>query len=107
MDGPQRYAGGMEHPTTEILAVPTPYRVLGVDPGLQVTGYAVVEARAGGPRVLEAGVVRSAESRAITDLAPRLRSLYDGLVEVLDQYRPASWPSSNSSPITIILARRS
>jgi crossover junction endodeoxyribonuclease RuvC len=65
-------------------------RVLGVDPGLQVTGYAVVELRPAGPHVCEAGVLRSAEGRATTDMAPRLRALYDGIVEVLEQYRPTA-----------------
>ena len=63
-------------------------RVLGVDPGLQTTGYAVIEARSAAPHVCEAGVVRSAEGRGTTDMAPRLRVLYDGIGEVIDQYRP-------------------
>lgn len=63
-------------------------RVLGVDPGLQITGYAVLEVRPQAPLVCEAGVVRSAEGRATTDMAPRLRALYDGIVEVMDQYHP-------------------
>ncbi len=63
-------------------------RVLGVDPGLQTTGYAVVEARPAAPHVCEAGVVRSAEGRGTTDMAPRLRVLYDGIVEVMEQYHP-------------------
>jgi crossover junction endodeoxyribonuclease RuvC len=60
-------------------------RILGVDPGLQVTGYAVIE---NGPRICEAGVVRSAESRTTADMAPRLVALYNGLVEVINQFRP-------------------
>jgi crossover junction endodeoxyribonuclease RuvC len=64
------------------------YRILGVDPGLQVTGYAVLEASLHGPRICEAGVVRSAEGRTTTDMAPRVRALYDGIVEVLEQFRP-------------------
>ena len=74
------------------MTTPTPPeapRVLGVDPGLQVTGYAVLEGRPRGPRILEAGIVRGAEGRAATDLAQRVRNLYDGIVEVLEQYRPA------------------
>jgi crossover junction endodeoxyribonuclease RuvC len=63
-------------------------RVLGLDPGLLVTGYAVLESRAGSPRVLEAGVIRSAEGREVTDMALRLRLLYDGIVEVLEQFGP-------------------
>jgi crossover junction endodeoxyribonuclease RuvC len=65
-------------------------RILGIDPGLQVTGYAVIDSDAHGPVVCEAGVIRSTEGRASTDMAPRLCSLYDGLVEVLEQYKPAA-----------------
>lgn len=63
-------------------------RILGLDPGLQVTGYAVLEARDGSPRVCEAGVIRSTEGRETTDMAQRLRSLYTGIVEVLEQFQP-------------------
>lgn len=63
-------------------------RILGIDPGLQVSGYAVLEARGGSPRVREAGVLRSAEGRETTDMAQRLRHLYDGIVEVLEQFKP-------------------
>jgi crossover junction endodeoxyribonuclease RuvC len=65
-----------------------PARILGLDPGLQVTGYGVLEVRGGSPHVCEAGVVRSAEGRATTDMAPRIRVLYDSIVEVLEQFRP-------------------
>jgi crossover junction endodeoxyribonuclease RuvC len=64
-------------------------RILGVDPGLHVTGYAVLEVAATGPLVREAGVVRSAERRQTPDMAPRLSALYNGLVEVIAEYRPA------------------
>jgi crossover junction endodeoxyribonuclease RuvC len=67
---------------------PIPFRILGIDPGLQVTGYAVIEARPTGPHVCEAGIIKSAEGRSTTDLAPRLCSLYDGIVEIIEQYQP-------------------
>lgn len=63
-------------------------RILGLDPGLQVTGYAILEGRNGGPRVCEAGVIRGAEGRQATDMAQRVRHLYDGIVEVLEHFRP-------------------
>jgi crossover junction endodeoxyribonuclease RuvC len=62
--------------------------ILGLDPGLQVTGYGVIENCGDRPLVREAGVVRSTEDRSQTDMAPRLCVLYNGIVEVLDQYRP-------------------
>lgn len=62
-----------------------PRRILGLDPGLVTTGYAVLEVRENGPAVLEAGVIRSGDA---ADMAPRLKALYDGLCEVLDQWTP-------------------
>jgi crossover junction endodeoxyribonuclease RuvC len=67
---------------------PTGLRILGIDPGLQVTGYAVVEATAAGPRVCEAGIIRGSAGRNPADMAERLRSLYNGIVEVIEQFRP-------------------
>lgn len=63
-------------------------RILGIDPGLQVTGYAVLEPSDKGPRVCEAGVVRSAEGRDPADMARRVKALYDGICGVLDEWRP-------------------
>jgi crossover junction endodeoxyribonuclease RuvC len=67
---------------------PAGLRVLGVDPGLQITGYGIVEAGPRGPVVCEAGVIRSSEGRVRTDMAPRVLTVYNGIVEVLEQFRP-------------------
>jgi crossover junction endodeoxyribonuclease RuvC len=69
---------------------PPPRRILGIDPGLQTTGYAVLEVTDKGPRVCDAGVVRSSEGRESADMARRLKALYDGLCEVLDEWKPAA-----------------
>lgn len=71
----------------DAIATPT-RRILGIDPGLQVTGYAVLEPADAGPRVCEAGVIRSADGRDPADMARRVKALYDGVCEVLDQWRP-------------------
>jgi crossover junction endodeoxyribonuclease RuvC len=63
-------------------------RILGIDPGLQVTGYAVLEVSPARPLVREAGVIRSAEKRTAADMASRLLSLYTGIVEVIEEFRP-------------------
>jgi crossover junction endodeoxyribonuclease RuvC len=63
-------------------------RVLGIDPGLNVTGYAVLEAMRQRPRVVEAGIVRGATGRTKLELAERIRLLYDGIAEVIEQFRP-------------------
>jgi crossover junction endodeoxyribonuclease RuvC len=63
-------------------------RILGVDPGLQVTGYAVLEARGVSPHVREAGFIRSTEGRRAADMAERVRVLYDGIAEVIEEHEP-------------------
>ena len=60
-------------------------RILGIDPGLGVTGYGVVE-KAGSTLVyIASGRIRSAAKGA---LATRLGTILDGLAEVIDTYGP-------------------
>jgi crossover junction endodeoxyribonuclease RuvC len=63
-------------------------RILGIDPGLQVTGYAVIEAGPTGPRVCEAGVIRTAAGRETPDMASRVLAVYNGIDEVIAQFHP-------------------
>ena len=63
-------------------------RICGIDPGLQNTGYAVLEVGLLRPIICEAGVIRSGEGRASADMAHRVSDLYDSIVCVLDQFRP-------------------
>ena len=63
-------------------------RVLGIDPGLNVTGYGVLEAARGGARLLEGGVVRSA--RAGQPLEQRLQTIHAGISAVLTEFRPTA-----------------
>ena len=65
---------------------PGPDRYLGIDPGLNRTGYAVIERSAGGPVLREGGVIRSAQKLS---LAERVREIGEGVREVVEQYRPA------------------
>jgi len=62
-------------------------RVIGIDPGLNVTGYGVVECRAQGVRLLEAGVIRLPRSQG-ENLPARLESLFQELQQVMDEFRP-------------------
>jgi crossover junction endodeoxyribonuclease RuvC len=67
-----------------------PPRILGVDPGLQVTGYAVIEQAPLAPVLCEAGVIRSAEGRSKPDMAQRLASLYTSIDEVIEIFQPGA-----------------
>jgi len=61
-------------------------RVVGIDPGLNVTGYAVVEPESRGAYVLEAGVIRPPSNGK--SLGARLAYLHRGLEEVLVAFTP-------------------
>jgi crossover junction endodeoxyribonuclease RuvC len=65
-------------------------RILGVDPGLNTTGYAVIEEQNRAPKLVEAGMIHTAERRATPDMAERLKTLYDGVIEVIDQFAPTA-----------------
>jgi len=67
-------------------SVDNPTRILGVDPGLNVTGYGVLEVSAGKLRLSEAGVIRG---RSHGTLAGRLGEIYAGIREVIAALRPA------------------
>ncbi len=68
------------------LAVPG--RVVGIDPGLSVTGYAVIEPGATGPRIVEAGVIRAGHDAKA--MGRRLETIHRGILEVLDAFPPSA-----------------
>ena len=72
----------------ETRLVPVPGRVLGIDPGLNVTGYAVVEPSSRGPFVVEAGVIRPRSSPG--GLGARLRYIHEAIVDILQALPPDS-----------------
>ncbi len=61
--------------------------LLGLDPGLQATGWGVIEAEGNRLRHVANGTVRS---RAADPLADRLVQLYDALAAVIAEHAPAS-----------------
>ena len=60
-------------------------RILGIDPGLNITGYGVLEGDLNGLELVEAGILRGGASR---DLATRLLRLFEGVQDVLTTFRP-------------------
>ncbi|MBM4006555.1 MAG: crossover junction endodeoxyribonuclease RuvC [Planctomycetes bacterium] len=62
-------------------------RLVGIDPGLQRTGYACVELPTRGlePRLVEAGVIRL---RASASTPSRLLQLHRELSELLEEFKP-------------------
>lgn len=63
-------------------------RILGIDPGLQTTGFGVVELEGGGRlRYLASGTIQT-KAQARGDLPARLKVLFDGIGEVCKRYQP-------------------
>ena len=60
-------------------------RILGVDPGLQCTGYGLIDTAAGALKLLEGGVIRTAGQ---APLETRLLTLHEGVAGVIKEYDP-------------------
>jgi crossover junction endodeoxyribonuclease RuvC len=59
--------------------------VLGIDPGLNTTGYGVLAFANGQPRLVEAGVVRG---KSGASLAQRVEEIHDGVADVVATFKP-------------------
>ena len=61
-------------------------RILGIDPGLQRTGYGLIDVTATGrATIVEAGVIRADARKPLEN---RVREIYDGLSSVFGDFHP-------------------
>lgn len=60
-------------------------RILGIDPGLDRTGYGVIELNGNGPRLIEAGLIRTPSREALPE---RLAEVARQLEALIRQHRP-------------------
>ena len=63
-----------------------PTRILGIDPGLNITGYGVLEVVDGTLRLFEAGIIRG---KARASLTRRLAEIHQGVSDVIASFQPA------------------
>jgi crossover junction endodeoxyribonuclease RuvC len=59
-------------------------RILGIDPGLRRTGFGVIEQKGSSLTYLASGVIKVPDG----ELAPRLRTIHEGVSEVIDTWKP-------------------
>jgi crossover junction endodeoxyribonuclease RuvC len=59
--------------------------VLGIDPGLRITGYALLSCNGSSVELVEAGTLKTVDG---DPLESRLKTLYNGLDEVISEFRP-------------------
>ena len=62
-------------------------KILGIDPGLNTTGYGVIELAGRQVRLVEAGVVRG---KTRGSLAARVQEIHDGVADVIRTLEPAA-----------------
>lgn len=62
-----------------------PRRVLGVDPGLTVSGYCIVDEQGSGGTLVHAGSLRT---KASEPRAQRLHRIFDLVMALIEEYRP-------------------
>ena len=60
-------------------------RILGIDPGLQVTGFGVIEVQGMAMSYLASGTIRTQAQRSLPE---RLKVLFEGVREVVERYQP-------------------
>jgi len=60
-------------------------KILGIDPGLNITGYGLIEASGNRLRLLEAGIIKTSVSSGIQN---RLNKIYKGLLGLIREQRP-------------------
>ena len=62
-------------------------RILGIDPGLQTTGFGVIDVEGQGLRYVASGTITTTHL-ARGDLPARLKVLFDGIGELRQRYQP-------------------
>ena len=65
-------------------------RILGIDPGLRVTGFGVIERQGSKLAYVGSGCIKTAlvQGRTTEDLPGRLKIILDGIAEVIATYQP-------------------
>lgn len=68
----------------------TTHRILGIDPGLRLTGFGVIEKVGEKLHYIASGTIKTTTGKGadIEDLPSRLKIILDGLFEVIDTYAP-------------------
>lgn len=62
-------------------------RILGIDPGLQTTGFGLIDVQGQALTYVASGTIRTT-TLALGDLPGRLKVLFDGINEVVTRYQP-------------------
>lgn len=59
--------------------------ILGIDPGVAIVGYSIVEYKGNNFKAIEYGAITTKSDMLFPD---RIKIIYDGLIEIIDKYNP-------------------
>lgn len=59
--------------------------ILGIDPGLAIVGYGVINVEKGKSTVIDYGVINTPKEKKVPD---RLVMIYEGMVALIEKYKP-------------------
>jgi crossover junction endodeoxyribonuclease RuvC len=62
-------------------------RILGIDPGLQTTGFGVIDAHGATLDYVASGTIKTS-AQELGNLPGRLKILFDGICEITERYQP-------------------
>jgi crossover junction endodeoxyribonuclease RuvC len=60
-------------------------RILGIDPGLNITGYGLIEVKSKAINLVEAGIIKTSSRE---NLSHRLNKIYNGLNSLIKEQKP-------------------
>jgi len=63
-------------------------RILGIDPGLQITGFGVIESDGRSSRYIHSGNIRANSLKSDVGMPQKLGLIFRKLTEVVDEYQP-------------------
>ncbi|MEC9097194.1 MAG: crossover junction endodeoxyribonuclease RuvC [Planctomycetota bacterium] len=59
-------------------------RILGIDPGVNITGYGVLDQKANKLEIVEAGVIRGGKH----EISGKVKNIYQGIKDLIDSVNP-------------------
>lgn len=59
--------------------------ILGIDPGIAIVGYSIVECKGNNMRAIDYGCITTKSTELFPD---RIKTIYDSLIQIIDKYQP-------------------
>jgi crossover junction endodeoxyribonuclease RuvC len=71
-------------------------RIMGIDPGLHITGYGIINTTGNQINLVEAGCIKTDARQAMSQ---RIETIYKEICEIIEEFHPEYYPSRISIPL--------